>query len=97
MCQLSLDRGRVRERDADAGIVIVGSVPPRPGGGEPATLSATSTAMAPAFCRFFTLVLNVQVPRSTSPMLFRTARALSALNGVHAKPVPLAWSMIGIT
>src|SRR5215510_2106449 len=49
------------------GIVIVGSAPPRPAGGEPATLSAMRAAIAPAFCMFFTLTTNVQVPRSASP------------------------------
>ena len=50
------------------GMVIVGSAPPSPAGGPPATLSATSTAIAPAFWAFFTLVTKVHVPRSTSAM-----------------------------
>src|SRR5262245_38071809 len=50
-------------------IVIVGSLPPRPAGGAPGALSATSTASAPAFCAFLTLITKPQVPRSTSAIL----------------------------
>ena len=51
------------------GMTTVGSTPATPAGGEPATLSAKSTAMAPAFCAFFALTTNPQVPRSTSAIL----------------------------
>ena len=51
------------------GIVIVGSEPPRPGGGLPATLSTITTAIAPTFCAFLTLTVKLQVPRSISAIL----------------------------
>jgi len=48
---------------------MVGSDASQPGGGPPATLSATITAIAPASWQFFTLTMKPQVPRSTSAML----------------------------
>src|SRR5689334_16070028 len=48
------------------GIVIVGSAPPRPCGGQPGALSATMTPIAPASWQFFTLTTKPQVPRLTS-------------------------------
>src|ERR1700693_2725246 len=58
------------------GIVMLSSVPPSPAGGLSETLSATRTAMAPAFWQFLVLTTKVQVPRSTSAMLPATAAAL---------------------
>ena len=95
---------RVRERNCSAvlirlpsssvtrtdGIVIVGSVPPSPVGGPPATLSTTITAFAPASWAFLTLTANPQTPRSTSAMLPATASAFSASSGLQARPVPFA-------
>src|ERR1700709_1833680 len=51
------------------GMVIVGSTPDMPAGGLPATLSAMSTAVAPAFWAFFTLTAKPQVPRSRRAIL----------------------------
>src|SRR4051812_20924314 len=65
-------------------MVMVGSRPPSPAGGLSAALSATSTAIAPAFCAVFTLTVNTHVPRSTSAMLPKTAAALAAVSGSHA-------------
>src|SRR2546427_1732624 len=48
------------------GIVIEGSLPARPAGGQPGTLSATTTPIAPASWAFLTLTVNVQPPRSRS-------------------------------
>src|SRR5688572_17358373 len=58
-----------------AGIVIEGSVPPRLAGGESGALSAMIAATAPAFCRFFTLMTKLHVPRSTSAILPAIAKA----------------------
>src|SRR5262245_35587807 len=68
------------------GIVIVGSTPPIPGGGEPATLLAMITARAPAFWAFFTLTLKPHAPRSIRAILLLTAREFAAVNGSHPGP-----------
>src|SRR5262245_46307796 len=68
------------------GIVIVASVPAISGGGAPATLSAMTTALAPAFWAFFTLVVNSQPPRSIKAMLLLTAAAFNAFSGLHPGP-----------
>src|SRR5579863_5017381 len=77
-----------------AGMVMVGSVPPRPAGGDPGALSAMMTPTAPAFCAFFTLTVKAQVPRSMSAMLPATAAALvSAVQAsVVSGPAALAAS-----
>ena len=59
-----------------AGMVIVGSVPPRAAGGVPGALSAMITPTAPASWAFFTLTMKPQVPRSMRAMLPATAAAL---------------------
>src|SRR6266446_6860518 len=59
-----------------AGIVIVGSNPPRPAGGLPATLSTMTTPIAPAACAFFAFAVNAQVPRSMSAIFPAIAAAL---------------------
>src|SRR5262245_7274188 len=52
------------------GIVTPEPLPPMPPGGHPAALSATTTAMAPAFCAYRTFVTKPQPPpRSISAML----------------------------
>src|SRR5881397_3304406 len=71
-----------------AGMVIVGSVPPKPGGGVPATLSTTMTPIAPTFWTFLTLTVKPHVPRSTSAILPFTARAFRAERGLQARPTP---------
>ena len=58
------------------GMVMEGSVPPSPAGGEPAALSATTTAIAPASWAFFTLTVKLQSPRSTRATLPAIAAAL---------------------
>src|ERR1700742_5013680 len=58
-----------------AGMVTVGSAPPKPAGGSPATLSAITTAIAPAACAFRAFTVNPQVPRSTNAILPATAEA----------------------
>ena len=78
-------------------MVTVGSTPPRPAGGEAATLSTTITPTAPASCTFFAFRLKVHVPRSTIAMRFFTARALAASSGVQARPVPFGWSTTCMT
>src|SRR5262249_29886410 len=57
------------------GIVMVGSVPPILGGGEPGELFTRTTPIAPASWAFFTFAVNVQVPRSTIAILPATAAA----------------------
>src|SRR5215472_18688244 len=50
------------------GMVIVGSVPPIVGGGDPGrslTSMTTTTAWAPASCAFLTLTTKLHVPRSS--------------------------------
>src|SRR6266545_3679215 len=80
------------------GMVIVGSVPPRPGA-LPGALLATITALAPAACAWAAFTLNVQVPRSTRAMLPLTAAAL--VKGWHPSavaPMPsLARMMLPVT
>src|SRR5882762_2967313 len=73
LARIRLPSGKVTRTD---GMVMVGSAPPKPAGGAPAALSATTTAIAPAFCAFFTFTMNPQVPRVTSAMLPATAPAL---------------------
>src|SRR5678815_554135 len=72
-----------------AGMVIVESTPPNPGGGLVTALLAMITPVAPAFCAFLALTTNVQVPRSMMAMLPATAAKL--VNGSHpslAAPTP---------
>src|SRR5437762_10743529 len=69
------------------GIVIVGSLPPSPAGGQPATLSATMTPIAPAFWAFLTLTTNVQPPRSRSTILPATT-LMSGSQAFVRTPVP---------
>src|SRR6185295_1612926 len=63
------------------GMVIVGSVPPIPGGGEPGALFTTTTPIAPAAWQFAALTVKPQVPRLTMQILPTIAAAL--VNAQH--------------
>src|SRR4029453_18605587 len=60
-------------------IVMVGSVPPNPGGTAPATLFATIMPTPPAACTLCALITNVHRPRSTSTIL-----PVMPVSGSHA-------------
>ena len=78
-----------------AGMRTVSSAPPRPVR-SPGALSATTIPIAPAFCTTLAFSVKVQVPRSTSAMLPRTAIRLALLRGVQARPSPVGWSITRI-
>src|SRR3546814_11780906 len=59
-------------------MVIVGSLPPSPGGGLAVVLLAMITALAPAACAFAALSTKVQAPRSMIAILPAIAAGLSS-------------------
>src|SRR6185295_9697793 len=80
----ALPSGRLTRTE---GMVIVGSTPAMPAGGLPATLSTTTTAMAPAFWAFLALTTKPQKPRSTTAIFPAMAAAL-VIGEQPSKAVP---------
>src|SRR6476646_1154837 len=84
------------------GIVMVVSDPPMPGGVAAATLSTSTTAIAPAFWAFLTLTTKLQLPLSISAILPETAAAfVKALQpSVVDAPAPsdgsIAWTTFAV-
>lgn len=75
---------------------MVGSVPPRPAGREPAALLAMITPMAPAFCAFFNWITKPRTPRLIRAMRLPRAFRLWLSKGSQPLHAPAVWSDTGM-